>query len=80
MPRYYFDILGGGALHRDEEGELCANRRAAEAEATQVAADIIRNGIATQGQIERAVEVREGSSEPFVRVRAVAKVATERLT
>jgi hypothetical protein len=80
MPRYYFDILGNGALHCDEEGEVCADRQAAETEATHVATELVRNGIVTMDQIERAVEVREGSSEPpFVRVRAVAKLETERL-
>jgi hypothetical protein len=79
MPRYYFDILGNGAFRRDEEGEVCTDRQAAQAEATQVATEIVRDGIGTMDQIERAVEVREGSSTPFVRVRVVAKLETERL-
>lgn len=82
MTRYFFDIRhdATGLLYRDEDGEECADRQAAEAEATMLGAELIRNAIRTAGEIERSIEIREGSDAPFPRVRAVARLATERLT
>jgi hypothetical protein len=80
MPNFHFDIREGDDHLPDHQGQHCADHRAAEAEAVQVATEMVREGLKAGEQIERKIEVREGGAgEPFVRVKVLAKVEVERL-
>jgi hypothetical protein len=80
MPNFHFDIRDGGDRLPDDEGQYCADHRAAEAEAVQVAAEMVRGTLKAGDPIERKIEVREsGSDRPFVRVNMIAKIEIERL-
>jgi hypothetical protein len=79
MPRYHFDVMDGGNVLRDENGEICADPAAAEAEGIKVAAEMAKHELGRQRDFERTVEVREESDEPFLRVRAVMKLEVQRL-
>jgi hypothetical protein len=79
MRRYHFDIKDSAGIHRDEHGEMCTDHQAAEAEAVKVAIEMVRHAIGHWTHFDRAVEVRDESGEPFVRVRVVAKLETQRL-
>lgn len=75
MPRFYFDIIEGDSLLRDEEGQICPDDEAAEAEAIRTVSEMVKHG---SGRLvvdfERTVEVRDESAESLVRVRPVVKL------
>jgi Domain of unknown function (DUF6894) len=81
MPKYHFDIRQNDARYRDDEGEECGDRQAAEAQAMKVAVDMIRYSLEPESQLSRTVEVREDGkgNQPFLRVHVFGKIEVERL-
>ena len=58
MPKYHFDVRQNGTDLRDDEGEECGDRQAAEAQAKRVAVDMI-DSLKSESQLSRTIEVRE---------------------
>jgi hypothetical protein len=59
MTRYYFDVLDGAEMVRDDEGLLLSNRKDVEAAAEQLAADLVRGPSLRRGEPDIKVEVRD---------------------
>jgi cytosine/adenosine deaminase-related metal-dependent hydrolase len=78
MPRFYFDIIEGDSILRDEEGQICPDDEATEAEAIRTVSEMVKHGIGRLVDFERTVEVRDESAESLVRVRAVVKLEIRR--
>jgi hypothetical protein len=80
MPKYHFDVRQNGTDLRDDEGEECGDRQAAEAQAKKVAVDMI-DSLKSESQLSRTIEVREDGKgdQPFLRVHVVGKIEVERL-
>jgi len=78
MPRLHFDIIDGDGILRDEEGQICPDREAAEAEAIRTVSEMVKHGSGKLVEFERTVEVRDESAESLVRVRAVVKLEIRR--
>jgi len=80
MPKYHFDIRENGTDLRDDEGEECGDRQAAEAQAKKVAVDMI-DSLKSESQLSRTIEVREDGKgdQPILRVHVVGKIEVERL-
>jgi hypothetical protein len=72
MPRFYFDTSNGTYVS-DDVGEILADRQAAEAEAMEIAGEIIKNEIGRAPQFDRAIEVRDESGEHFLRIEVAIK-------
>jgi hypothetical protein len=79
MQRFHFDIVSATGTDRDEHGEVCADRNAAEAEAVKIAIEMVRHGLGGQTHLNRTIEVRDESDEPFSRVRLALNIETQRL-
>jgi hypothetical protein len=79
MPRFYFDIIDGDSIVRDENGELCPNRAAAEVEAIGTCGWMVRHVRGNLHDFERAIEVRDETDETLVRVRVVVKLEIQHL-
>jgi hypothetical protein len=62
----------------DEEGQICPDREAAEAEAIRTVSEMVKHGSGRLVEFERTVEVRDESAESLVRVRAVVKLEIRR--
>jgi hypothetical protein len=74
MPRFHFDIIEGDSILRDEEGQICPDQEAAEAEAIRTVSEMVTHDSGRLVDFERTVEVRDESAESLVRVRAVVKL------
>jgi hypothetical protein len=73
-PRFHFDIIEGDSILRDEEGQICPDQEAAEAEAIRTVSEMVKHDSGRLVDFERTVEVRDESAESLVRVRAVVKL------
>ena len=78
MPRFHFDIIEGDSILRDEEGQICPDHKAAEAEAIRTISEMAKHASSRLYNFERAIELRDESSEKVVRVRAVVKLEIQR--
>jgi hypothetical protein len=79
MPRFYFDIIDGDSIVRDENGELWPNRETGEVEAIGTAGEMVRHVFGSLHDFERAIEVRDEADETLVRVRVVVKIEIQHL-
>ena len=79
MPRFHFDIIEGDSIHRDVHGEICLDRKAAEAEAIGTAADLVKHGLGKLQQMERCIEVRDETGDSILRVRIAVSLEIQRL-
>jgi hypothetical protein len=79
MPWFYFDIIEGDRIHRDDQGEACPDREAAEAEAVNTAADFVRHGLGKLPRMERSIEVRDEAGQRIVCVRVAVTLDVRRL-
>lgn len=61
MPRFYFDVLDGDSLARDDTGLEFPSLDAAEDEAARAIADIGRDTLPKRGGSELCVRVRDSS-------------------
>ena len=61
MPRFYFDVLDGDALARDDTGLEFPNQDAAEDEAARAIADIGRDSLPKRRGSELCVRVRDAN-------------------
>jgi hypothetical protein len=46
MPRFHFDIIEGDSILRVEEGQICPDHEAAEAEAIRTVSEMVKHGSA----------------------------------
>ncbi len=59
MPRFYFDVLDGDRLVRDDAGLELASLEVAEYEATRAAAEISHDALPRRRTSEACVKVRD---------------------
>jgi hypothetical protein len=69
-----FDIIEADNVHRDEQGEVFPDHKAAEVEAIKAAAEMVKHEIGRQHAFDRAIEVRDESDQALFRVRMAAKL------
>jgi uncharacterized protein DUF6894 len=79
MPRFHFDIIEGDNVLRDEQGEMCLDHEAAEIEAINTAAEMVKHGLSGLHDFEREIQVRDAADESLVRIRLVVKLEIQRL-
>ena len=65
MPRFHFDIIEADKVLRDEQGEVFPDHKAAEVEAIEAAAEIVKHEIGRQHAFDRAIEVRASRTNLF---------------
>ena len=74
MPIYFFDTRDGVDLDIDEVGLDCPDLAAARFEAARGLADLARDLIPQCTRREFSIEVREGRSEPLLKVSILFEV------
>ena len=68
MPRFYFDVLEGNSLTRDEEGFQFVSLNIAEVEAIRAASEIGHNSLPKRRSSEIGVQVRDEHGEAVLSV------------
>src|SRR4051812_24168188 len=69
MPRFYLDILNGGEVLEDPDGQAFADVQAARAEAAATARDLVAHGILRNQDLSgRSVLIRDDAGETVARV------------
>lgn len=67
MPRYYFDTRDGGRLIVDDEDSELAGLEAAQQEATEALAMLVRDRLPQTERYDMALEVRDEAKRPLLR-------------
>lgn len=66
MPRYYFDLLDGEDLVKDEEGMDLPNISSAQTEATEFLTNMVEDIATRQSNPPMSIEVRDSEGPLFV--------------
>jgi len=69
MPRFYLDVLNGGEVLEDPDGQAFADVQAAIAEAAAMARDLVAHGLLRNEDLsDRCVLIRDDAGETVARV------------
>lgn len=68
MPMFFFHIRLRGAVVTDMEGSELADAVAAEAEAHEIAADLLAEAVKTRTTVDKTIEVHDADDRHIVSV------------
>jgi hypothetical protein len=69
MPRYFFNIVHAGCVHRDRAGTEFSDERAALAEARLVAGELVRDAAFAQRPLDHVIEVCDSDGNVVIAFR-----------
>lgn len=65
MERYFFDLVNGNGLVRDEQGQIISTRAEISREVSRILTDIAREELPESGEGTISVEVRDERDKPI---------------